>query len=37
MGSADSSVKQNIIIEVAYCGSCGWSMAAKKLCDLIKK
>lgn len=37
MGCSDSSAKENIIIEVAYCGSCGWSVPAKKLCDSINK
>jgi hypothetical protein len=31
------SVKQNVIIEVAYCGGCGWSLPAKKVCDAIKQ
>lgn len=35
MGCSDS--KQNLIIEIAYCGSCGWSMVAKKLCDNIQQ
>jgi len=35
MGCADS--KQNIVIEVSYCGSCGWSTAAKILCEAIKE
>lgn len=36
MGCVDSSDKENVIIEVAYCGSCGWAIPAKKLCDRIK-
>lgn len=31
-----SSAKENIIIEVAYCGGCGWSIPAKKVCEAIK-
>ena len=30
------NVKENIIIEVTYCGGCGWSIPAKKVCDAIK-
>lgn len=37
MGCGESSIKQNVVIEVAYCGSCGWSMTAKKVADAIKK
>lgn len=37
MGCSESGVKENVIIEVAYCGSCGWSLPAKKVCDAIKK
>ncbi len=31
-----SSAKQNVIIEVAYCGGCGWSIPAKRVCETIK-
>ena len=31
-----SSTKENIVIEVSYCGGCGWSVPAKKVCDAIK-
>lgn len=30
------SSKQNIVIEVSYCGGCGWSGPARKVCDAIK-
>lgn len=36
MGCSESSVKENIVIEVAYCGSCGWGLPAKKVCDAIR-
>ena len=36
-GSTSSIVKDNIVIEIAYCGGCGWSLLAKKLLDSIKK
>ena len=34
MGCA--SFKENVIIEVAYCGGVGWSIPAKKVCESIK-
>lgn len=37
MGCGSSDAKENVVIEVAYCASCGWSMIAKKVCDAIKK
>ena len=37
MGCGDSSARENVVIEVAYCGSCGWSSLAKRLCDEVKK
>lgn len=29
--------KQNIIIEVTYCGGCGWTVPARKVCEAIKQ
>lgn len=42
MGSEESTVafsssKDKIVIDVAYCGGCGWSLLAKKLTDALKK
>lgn len=42
MGSEEStatfsSSKDKIVIEIAYCGGCGWSLLAKKLTDALKK
>jgi hypothetical protein len=31
-----NSVKENVVVEVAYCGGCGWSIPAKKMCESIK-
>ena len=30
------TVKENIIIEVTYCGGCGWTLPARKVCEAIK-
>jgi predicted Rdx family selenoprotein len=32
-----SSNKENVIIEVTYCGGCGWTLPAKRVCESIKK
>ena len=32
-----TGVKQNIIIDIAYCGGVGWTGIAKKLCDRIQQ
>lgn len=32
-----SAIKDNVVIEVSYCGGCGWSIPAKKVCDAIIK
>ena len=29
--------KPNVIIEVTYCGGCGWTLPARKVCDSIKQ
>lgn len=29
-------VKENIVVEVVYCGGVGWSVPAKKVCEGIK-
>lgn len=31
-----SSVKENVVVEVVYCGGVGWSVPAKKVCEGIK-
>ena len=36
MGCGATSTKQNIIIEVTYCGGCGWTLPARRVCDAIK-
>ena len=30
------STRENVIIEVSYCGGCGWTVPARKVCDAIK-
>lgn len=30
-------MKDKVVIDIAYCGGCGWSLLAKKLCDSTKK
>ena len=30
------TVKENVIIEVSYCGGVGWTIPAKKVCEGIK-
>ena len=35
MGCGDSK-DSSVIVEVAYCGSCGWGLIAKKVCDAIR-
>ena len=37
MGCTDSQVKENVIVEISYCGGCGWTLPAKNVCDAIKK
>ena len=32
-----ATVKENIIIEVTYCGGCGWTLPARRICDSIKQ
>lgn len=32
-----NATKQNIVIEVTYCGGCGWTIPVRKLCDAIKQ
>lgn len=31
-----SNGKPNVIIEISYCGGCGWTKTAQKLCQAIK-
>ena len=31
------TVRENVVIEVAYCGGVGWSVPAKKVCEEIKR
>lgn len=31
-----SSTSQNLVIEVTYCGGCGWTLPARKVCDAIR-
>jgi predicted Rdx family selenoprotein len=30
-----SNVKENVTIDISYCGGCGWSLPAKKICEEI--
>jgi hypothetical protein len=30
------SIKENVVVEVVYCGGVGWSVPAKKVCEGIK-
>lgn len=32
-----SAAKENIVIEVTYCGGCGWTIPARKVCEAIKQ
>ena len=36
-GTTFTGSKSNIVIDIAYCGGCGWSLIAKQLCDSVKK
>lgn len=31
-----NTVKENLVVEVVYCGGVGWSVPAKKVCEGIK-
>lgn len=37
MGCGYSSVNQNVVTEVAYCGNCGWKDTAEKLTQVLRR